>query len=218
MFIVNSYAYSNGRGKMNNYVDQYGRYHDAPVTVSEPIPSNNGWIYTAYAQKMGLPVDFYKLKYCYEFSEQDGVLWRSPGKALPPMSRDEILGMVALGFTPNNLLETWNFSPFPLPKFDITKFVPQLIELVKHRDDRNYFWKNNLDQIYRFAFSVPLADRHFILQKHNKFNIFYWAISKIDSMFSGASGINYLKYGNSVKAMQEEFPEDHPLRTGGKED
>ena len=40
----------------------------------------------------------------------------------------------------------------------------------------------------------------------------YWAIAKIDSMFGKDSGIRWLKYGKSLEAMQEEFPEDHPFR------
>jgi hypothetical protein len=193
---------------LNNYVDQYGRYHHKPVTVSEPIPSNNGWIYTAYAKKAGLEVDQYKLKYCVELSEQgDGVFWRTPGKPLPPMSRDEILGLAYLGF---DILKTWNFSPYPVPKFSLVKTVKQFLE--QRGKHRNYFWQNNLDQIYRFAFSVPLVDRHFILQQRNKFNIIYWAIAKVDSMIGSSSGIRYLKYGKSKEAMLKEFPENHPIK------
>jgi hypothetical protein len=197
---------------MNNYVDQYGRYHDKPVTAANPVPSNNGWIYTAYAKKAGLPVDDYKLRYCAELCSQGGgVFWRTPSKEFPPMSRDEILGLVSLDIiaVPKN----WNFSPFPIPEFSLRELIPQLALLYQHRAERNYFWENHLDQIYRFAFSVPLADRHFILSKQGKFNIFYWAIAKVDSMIGSASGIKYLKYGNSKEAMQQEFPIDHPIRS-----
>ena len=198
--------------EMNNYIDQYGRYHDRPVTASNPIPSNNGWIYTAYADKVGLPVDDYKLRYCVDLSTQgDDVIWRSPGDPTPPMSRDEILGLVSLELiaTPKD----WNFSPYPIPKFSLKKLIPQLKLLYEHRKERNYFWQNNLDQIYRFAFSVPLVDRDFILRKEGKFNLFYWLIAKVDSMIGDDSGISYLKYGNSKEAMQQEFPLDHPIRS-----
>jgi hypothetical protein len=213
---------------MNNYVDQYGRYHDKPVTEVNSVPSNNGWIYTAYAQKVGLPIDDYKLRYAAELCDQGyGVLWRSPGKELPPMSRDEILGLAALGLLKPEHLRDWNFSPYPVPKFHLTKLIKQLwfmrpefsIKIDGFKVNwwlsfrhRNFFWQNNLDQTYRFAFSVPLVDRHFILSKQGKFNIFYWAIAKIDSTFGKNSGIRFLKYGKSKKAMQEEFPADHPIR------
>jgi hypothetical protein len=200
---------SEGRAVTNNYVDQYGRYHTKPVTPTNPVPTNNGWIYTAYAKKAGLPIDDYKLRYCLELSDQgDGIIWRSPGKELPPMSRDEILGMVELnliGDVPN-----WNFSPYPIPKFNLVKLVKQLLE--QKGQHRNYFWVNGLDQMYRFAFAVPLTDRHFILSKQGKFNILYWAIAKVDSIIGKDSGIRYLKYGKSKKAMQEEFPADHPIK------
>lgn len=208
---------------MDNYIDQYGRYHDKPVTETNPIPSNNGWIYTAYAQKAGLEIDDYKLRYCAELCDQGyGVLWRTPGKEMPPMSRDEVLGMIALGVM--DIPKDWSFSPFPIPKFSLVSLAKQLWQLrpqweqtselfypqlkMKHR---NYFWQNNLDQIYRFAFSVPLVDRHYILSKKNKFNIFYWAIAKADSLLGKDSGIRYLKYDKGLKAMQSEFPETHPI-------
>jgi hypothetical protein len=193
----------------NNYVDQYGRYHTKPITEVNPVSSNNGWIYTAYAKKVGLELDVYKLRYCYELCDQgSGVLWRTPGKELPPMSRDEVLGMVELdliGDVPN-----WNFSPWPVPKFDLVKCVKQFWQ--QKGQHRNFFWENNLDQIYRFAFSVPLTDRHFILSKQGKFNIFYWAVAKLDSIIGKDSGIRFLKYDKSKEAMQQEFPADHPIR------
>lgn len=194
---------------MNNYLDQYSRYHTKPVTAENPVPTNNGWIYTAYAVKAGLPVDMYKLNYCVELCSQgDGVMWRSPGKYDPPISRDEILGLVSLGLV--NVIPGWNFSPYRIPKFSLIKTIKQF--WIQKDQHRNYFWQNNLDQIYRFAFSVPLADRHFILSKQGKFNIFYWAIAKVDSMIGKDSGIRYLKYGKSKSAMQQEFPDDHPIR------
>lgn len=199
------------KADVNNYVDVFGRYHDKPVTQENQTPSNNGWIYTAYAKKAGLPIDTYKLKMCAELCDQgDNIFWRSPGKELPPLSRDEVLGLAALGHLPKHISETWNFSPYRLPKFSLIKTVKQFMQ--QYGEHRNYFWQNGLDQIYRFAFSVPLVDRHYILQQQNKFNIFYWAIAKFDSMFGKESGIRYLKYGKSKKAMQQEFPVDHPIR------
>jgi hypothetical protein len=197
--------------KMNNYVDQYGRYHDKPVTQSNPVPSNNGWIYTAYAKKAGLWIDDYKLKLAADLCDQGyGVLWRTPGDELPPMSRDEILGLAELGLLKPEHLRDWNFSPYPLPKFSLVECIKQFWE--QRGKHRNYFWQNNLSQMYHFAFSVPLVDRHFILSKQGKFNLFYWAVAKVDSMLGKESGIRFLKYGKSKKAMQQEFPADHPIR------
>lgn len=202
---------------MSNYVDKFGRYHDKPVTESNPIPSNNGWIYTAYAEKAGLPVDHSLLTNCFvqckQFDRKTGrlSLIRSPGDSTPPISRDEILGMAALGLLAPKHLNGWSFSPYKIPKFDLIKTVNQVIEMIgKHR---NYLWQNNMDQLYRFAFSVPLADRHFILQKWGmKSSFMYRLIAKVDSFIRGSNGIRWLKTGKGIEEMKAEFPEDHPLR------
>lgn len=214
---------------MKNYIDKYGRYHDKPVPSSEEPSSNNGWIYTAYAAKAGLELDKQKLAECfhdcqiYDFVNGVQYFIRSPGKKLPPNSRDEILGAVALGLLkPVHLEEQrhipeWNFSPYPLPRFNLFKLLSQLKEAYgKHR---NYFWQNNLDQLYRFAFSVPLQDRHFILKKWNKFkfynpvHLFYAVYGKASSMISPGA-LDWLKYDEKrgLEGIKKEFPEDHPIR------
>lgn len=237
---------------MNNYQDKYGRFHHKPVTDGEPS-SNNGWIYTAYAQKVGVPVDMEQLKVCFRYCsvvstyQSPAHIIRSPGNPLPVISRDEILGMTSLGFLKPEHLQSWNFSPYTLPKFSFTKLLSQLWQLrptfsysVTINTDtnsssqsflewkhRNYFWQNGLDQIYRFAFSVPVQDRYFILKKWDSFkwykpsHILYLTIAKIDAKLS-PSGLRFLKYtpypfktfadGESIKAMISEFPTDHPIR------
>lgn len=218
---------------MNNYKDSYGRFHHKPVTVANPIPSNNSWLFTAYAEKVGVPVDKQALGNCFNLCRvDDKTHLRSPGQVDPPISRDEILGMVALGlFKPKiGTALSWNFSPRELPQFSPLKLIKQLWQLRPsyellpwdgdvtnpHKEalvwqHRNYFWQNNLDQLYRFAFSVPIVDRHFILQKWGKFNVLYWAIAKVDSIIGTNSGIRFLKYGKSKEAMVKEFPADHPI-------
>lgn len=197
---------------MNNYQDRYGRYHHKPCIDGEPS-SNNGWLYTAYARKLGLPLDFPKLVDCsrkcalHPFYPRFN---RSPGKENPPASRDEVLGLVELGILVYAKDGSWNFSPRPIPRFNLLRLIGDIREAKGQH--RNYFWENNLDQLYRFAFSVPLTDRHYCLKKSNKFNLFYWAIAKIDSLSSKRSGIRYLKYDKDLAAMLEEFPEDHPFR------
>ena len=196
---------------MNNYIDKYSRYHHKPVPVFGEPSSNNGWIYTAYAFHLGMihtGASWRKLGDCFRLCRpdqdrpQDGYKFlRNPGKETPPISRDEILGLVALGFLQKYHLEklnsNWNFSPYPLPRFSAVQLIKQLWELrpsVEHvgydhfsllarfkivdhtnvyqlnRKHRNYFWQNNLDQLYRFAFSVPLQDRYFILKCWDKFS------------------------------------------------
>ena len=202
------------------YIDKWGRYHDKACLNGESS-SNNGWIYTAYAEKLGLEVDYFTLAMCFrscKIANRDlanGIaLIRSPNKETPPMSRDEVLGMVSLGFLKPQHLNGWNFSPYAIPKFNLIKTIKQFLELKdKHR---NYLWQNKMEHTYRFAFSVPLTDRHFILQKWGRFNPFYWLVAKIDSMIGKpTNGIPWLKYGGEERkiAMQSEFAEDHPLRS-----
>lgn len=208
---------------MNNYVDKYGRYHHKPCQDGEPS-SNNGWIYTAYAKKSNLPVDCLLLELCFKgckISTPDlpnGIaLMRSPGRDSPPISRDEILGMAAIGFLKSRHLNGWNFSPYPIPSFNLIKTIQQFWEIRdKHR---NYLWQNNMSHTYRFAFSVPLQDRAFILECWKETRslryLFYKGIALIDQFFGTPdNGIPWLKYDGdkNKEIMKEEFPEDHPLR------
>lgn len=219
---------------MSNYIDKYGRYHHKPCINGEPS-SNNGWIYTAYADKLGLPVNDSELRSCFNqcLNEHNTFVLRSPGKGLPPMSRDEILGAAALGLLKARNLQGWSFSPRPIPKFNPITFFKQLSRVFTlnpiNRDGswvklwgplytrhRNYFWENNLDQLYRFAFSVPIQDRDFILdntdKKVNVFAaLFYSAVATVDKWFNKPSGITWLKYGKGLKEMKSEFPADHPI-------
>lgn len=78
------------------FFDKWSRWHDKLCRDGKPS-SNNGWIYSAYADLVGLPVNRTKLYECFSQSRPNyphtWPLHRSPGKALPPMSRDEILGL-----------------------------------------------------------------------------------------------------------------------------
>lgn len=209
------------RKKMNNYFDKWGRLHDKPCVNEEPS-SNNGWIYSAYYQKSGGALSFPLIYECFRDCVRQhptGELYtiRSPDKLTPPQSRDEILGMSALGLLKSKHLDGWSFSPYPIPKFNLKDLVRQALELRgKHR---NYFWKNGLSQIYRFAFSVPLQDRAFILECWGETRslryFFYKAVAFLDSKIgTPENGIPWLKYGGEErkKIMQKEFPEDHPLQ------
>ena len=175
------------------------------------------------------------------------MLLRNPGYSTPPFSRDEFLGCVSLGLLKNyGTFFGWNFSPYPFPKFSLSKLLSQLWQLrpgiladryitlfkffggksVKlplgynlSFKSRNYFWENNLDQIYRFAFSVPVVDRYSILKTWDKFqwykpsHCFYFLAAQVDKRL-GHSGLSYLKYGGEKNAqeMVKEFPVIHPIR------
>lgn len=225
---------------MNNYTDKYGRLHDKPTDGVNPS-SNNGWIYTAYASKVGLQVNHNMLLNCWSecWTNQEYFALRSPNKPSPPFSRDEVLGVVSLGVMQGLWLEAhgWNFSPYPIPKLSIPRLFTQAkalliiqpyykrilgvdVKLVHFElAHRNFFWQNNLDQIYRFAFSVPIQDRYSILKWSGRFkfyrpdHLFYGVVSLIDRR-GKPTGMRWLKYGGekNLKAMVQEFPADHPIR------
>jgi len=207
---------------MNNYFNVWKRLHHKPCINGEPS-SNNGWIYTAYHYKLYNIASYYQgvdLKAIgYECSQN---LTRHPlkykSKELQvPISRDEILGLAFLKHLNPTHLNGWSFSPYPIPPFNLKTLIKQIKEL--NGQHRNYFWQNKLDQIYRFAFSVPLQDRAFLLECWGETKslryFFYKSIAMIDSkFFKPKNGIHWLKYGGEErkKIMQGEFPEDHPLR------
>jgi hypothetical protein len=208
---------------MNNYFDKWGRIHNKPTPEGSVGSTNNGWIFTAYLAKAGYKVDLMSLAVCFKECKQvdptNGRVYliRSPLKDTPPMSRDEILGMASLGFLRERHINNWNFSPYPVPAFNLFKLFKQLKEAKDQH--RNYFWLNKLDQLYRLAFSVPLQDRAFLLECFGEKNslryFFYKAIAYLDSKFAKPkNGIHWLKYGGEErkKFMQQDFPEDHLLR------
>jgi hypothetical protein len=126
--------------------------------------------------------------------------------------------MASLGFLRPTHLNGWSFSPYPTPPFNLKTLIKQVLEL--RGEHRNYFWQNGLSQIYRFAFSVPLQDRAFILEcwgeTRSRRYFFYKAIAFLDSKIGKPkNGIPWLKYGGGERKqiMQTEFPEDHPLRS-----
>jgi hypothetical protein len=200
------------------YFDKWGRLHHKPCKNGKPS-SNNGWIYTAYYDKLKSGLIMGGLRVCFGECFRNGAFHRHPVSvdSKVPNSRDEILGAASLGLLKSAHLNGWSFSPYPIPPFSLKKLIKQIKELKGQH--RNYFWLNGLDQIYRFAFSVPLQDRAFLLECWGETKslryFFYKGIAMLDAKFAKPkNGIHWLKYGGEdrKKIMQQEFPEDHPLR------
>lgn len=151
-----------------NYVDKYGFWNVKPVASSCLPSGNDGAIVTAYAQKAGLGIDWPNLWNTRELIEKlRGVpMQRHPGKFYPPPSRDTMLGMVALGLLhPEDLKANgWLFCPFAVPAFNPLKTIAALWRMRKAH--RNALWEGTGEpHLFRFAFSVPLVDRSFMLRK-----------------------------------------------------
>lgn len=222
----------------NVYTDKWQRLHHKPTDGVNPS-SNNGFIYTAYFYKINnIHPSLQSTPELIEAGEQCAKYRaRHPRPHISeqvPISRDEILGLEYLGF--NVDMDGWNFSPYPLPKFSLLQFIKQAQSLIivqpyykrvlgvdiklYHFElaHRNFFWKNNLSQIYHLAFSVPLQDRYSILKWSGLFkwylpsHLLYASISMVDRL-GKPSGIRYLKYGGekNMRAMITEFPADHDI-------
>lgn len=193
-----------------SYIDKYGRIHDKP-TIDGNYSSNNGFFYSAVARKLGalIPLDY---KYATECAEKKV---RHLDRFEPPISRDEILGLVSLGAMTKRELPTWSFSPYELPRFNLITLIKQLLQC--RNQHRNYFWQNKLTQVYHVAFSTPLQDRHFINKHFKRFNPFYWLIDKFDSWLIPKSNsghlIAFLKYNimPDIKVFEEYFGPTHPI-------
>lgn len=192
--------------KVNQYIDQFGRMHE-----KQNKKSNNGWIYSAYAIKAGIELNISK-KACNDCFTQNE---RHPFSiTTPPISRDEIIGLyyilkpkfVSFDFTPKALSK---------PKFNLIKFIKQAKELYLNRNNRNFFWQNNLGQIYHIAFKVPLQDRHFILKQTGKYNLFYHLIHLLDQKIPTKNrselAIKWLKGNRKNSDIIQYFDSNHPI-------
>lgn len=196
---------------MNNYIDSFGRLHDRPVKSDRSPSSNNGFYYTGLAKRHGLstPLDItYAAKCALNRT-------RHLHKNEPPIGRDEILGLVTLGFYNQLDMVNWYYGPYPIPKFNLITFTKQAIKAIMNYKDRNYFWQNKLDQIYRFTFSVPLSDRHYILSTLGKYNVFYHIIHILDGWLlpekRSPRMVRHYKHLDDYESILNYFPEDHPL-------
>jgi hypothetical protein len=194
------------------YIDELGLYHD-----SKDALSNNKFCYTAYAKRAGMIQDISKeakeeALYCFAWKV------RHQKRNAPPISRDEILGLIYLLYRDDtiSLYKTWNFSPYKLPKLNIFKLIYELIQCIG--EHRNYFWQNDFRQMRHVAFMVPFQDRAFIMRHWGMkvpwhYRLIEWIDKKIQKDNRTSKAIKSFKYGlDQFKGICYYFELGHPIR------
>jgi len=161
---------------MNNYQDQHTRWHD------RLHGSDNGWIYTAYAKYL-MPESFNvnKLEDCYYACKRSNMplkIDRSPGEQLPPISKDEIIGLVSLGLLDVKMLEMncWNFCNLDV-QFARNLTVGSVFKALRsmyaaRKEHFTYLWKNGVEDSFVLLFRLPPWDVYYVKRysRINKYN------------------------------------------------
>lgn len=191
------------------YQDKYGRYHDKPTDGVEPS-SNNGWIYTAYAKQIGLDVDMDKLRECYEQCLVDSSSYkinRSPNKLTPPLSKDEVVGLISLGLIDYDKLEKQNFTYCNLPNFKGKKLIQinwfkaiyQLIKLAN--EHRNTIWEEEgYEEAMQVAFRLKPDNIYYLKKMYGKkTNLFEDIFFKVSSFITRSGDNNSTKNIDSLQ-------------------
>jgi hypothetical protein len=199
-----------------NYIDKHGRIHDKPVTPENPLSSNNAFLYSAVYLKLGgkLSLDMVAFWQCANH------LTRHPQEEVPPISRDEILGLEFIRPGSTEVINhSWSFSPYPLPKFSLVKLLVQASKLVDWRTfkllHRNTFHEQGLDQIYHLAFLVPWSDRHTILKLNGKYSAWWHLVHVLlnrPSKSRSGRQLYWFKTGKDIQGVIDYYQPGHPSR------
>ena len=163
---------------MNEYQDKWSRWHDKPCLNGEP-KSNNGWIYTAYGKYLDPnhleSRDMMSRLDCYigcKKNQSPIKIDRLPGKLTPPLSKDEVIGLVSLGLLTRHELEDshWNFCNFveyQPKKLNFLSVCKAAILLYKARNEhRNYIWQNKVESAYSLAFWLAPHDQYYVIKRY----------------------------------------------------
>jgi len=222
-----------------SYQDKWTRYHDKP-TLDGSSSSNNGWIYTAYSRHLAPDTtDSEKLVQCYNKCVRNYLpikIDRSPDDSTPPLSKDEVIGMVSLGFLNDKELEAshWNFCnlEYVPEKLTISAAYKAAKVLYKIRKEhRNYVWQNEIKEAYPLAFFLGPEDQYYVKKFYGKratlfqFIIFYLnALSVLTygnksvrmMLFLKLTDLNHwlLRFVNKEKYVRNYFGEEHPFVKG----
>lgn len=186
---------------LNDYQDQYSRYHDK--LAKGQIVSNNGWIYTPYAKAKGLTARKELLESCARkciISLDPMVIHRSPNDRTPPLSKDEIWGLFLLGLVSiEDILENkWIYHrPYGDAKYPIRQYIVEGAQLFWYsiiKKERNAVWQRDLRSMFNIAFKLPMADRYAMLKIAGKKPSFLRVPGfYLSAAFNGKFGSNSIK-------------------------
>jgi hypothetical protein len=76
-----------------NFIDIHGRYHQKPITPERPYPGNNAFLFTGYAEMVGLKISYLEVLDAWVKSKTKYGYNRHPnGDKFPSSSHDELVG------------------------------------------------------------------------------------------------------------------------------
>lgn len=162
---------------LSKYQDKQSFWHHKPCVNGKPS-SNNGYIYTAYAKYLApdtLQHGSIRTRYHTSVKTQNPLrVTRLPGKETPPVSKDEILGMVSLGLLSDATLKESHYNFCSLDrdfdrKLTFKSFFKAAYSLFKIRKEhRNYFWQEEMVECYPLAFWLDPADQYYVRKMAGK--------------------------------------------------
>ncbi len=159
---------------LSKYQDKNTMWHDKPCRNGEP-KSNNAYIYSAYSKYLSsgsldhekVQANFHK---CLR-SRNPLLVDRIPNKETPPMSKDEIIGMVSLGLLDHRTLKNnhYNFcnisTDFDRELTLKSAWIAADTLYSIEAQDRNFFWQQNMVETYCLAFKLAPWDIYYIKRK-----------------------------------------------------
>ena len=230
---------------MKTYQDKHTFWHDKPCTNGEPS-SNNRYLYSAYGKYLAPEDSPYspmsrkgEVERCSMLPSIPVKINRLPNKLEPPMSKDEIMGLVSLKYIGANHLEKshWNFcnyvdyKPKPLSVGQIYKALRSAWKVKLWKKHRNYFWENKMEELYCLAFRLMPWQRYYIKrfskEKPNLWEIIAFYVNSIVVLTKGKSysrmilllqceDLNHwlLRFINKDKWVEDYFSPEHPFVKG----
>lgn len=184
---------------------------------------------------------------------------RLPEKIYPPMSKDEIIGAVSQKLMRDRDLEAshWNFCNLPdytpekltfkkvkiavekmlevrkLAKEAMRKYkstgMEEYLDEYNELTHRNYFWKNEVTEVYCLLFWLPYWDQYYVKkfckERASLLQTIFFYLNVIFVLTKGNKSVRMLlwlqckdlnhwllKFINEKKWINDYFQEDHPFR------